>query len=126
MLKNTELYGGGRVGHRPPLPWQGVVPAPPSGQDPASLDAAAACQFNQSIISRVASFAVQQVRGKKSRWGVQGREAPPLACCCALCSRARRLCARMHGRIALLSQGVAVMQVCGSMWQPASVVPLMM
>ena len=67
-MKNTELYGGGRVGRRPPLPWQGVVPAPPSGQDPASL--LGCCCLSIQSINHPSRGKCGAVRGKKK----------PLAC----------------------------------------------
>ena len=80
--------------------------------------------FNHSSIARV------QVCGwwrqGKSRWRASRCKAAPLARCCARCVRSRCSRARVPARIAMLSQCVAVVQVCSGVWQPANVVPLML
>ena len=46
-------------------------------------------------------------------------EWPPSARCCSRCACVRCLCSRMRGQIVMVSQGVAVTQVCSGVWQCA-------
>ena len=77
-------------------------------------------QFNHSSIARVQVCGWRE-RGKKSRWRALRCKAPPLACCRVRCGRFRCARARVPGRVAMLSQCIAVVQVCSGVWQPANV-----
>ena len=116
--------------HRVVRGWAGRSPAAPAlagGGAGAALGAGSSqlrrccCLSVQSINHQSRGGFCRAVRGKKSRWRVQGREAPPLARWCARCGRCRCSRARVSGRIAMLTQRVAVVQVRSGMWQPVDV-----
>ena len=126
----------GYVGRPPPsATWavrgRGGVPAGPgypfiTGWAPAVLKNTGvkrACKRGK-FAGRAASLRGGQ-QGKSRRRALRC-EVSPLARCCARCVRSRCSRARVPARIAMLSQCVAVVQVCSGVWQLASVVPLML
>ena len=69
--------------------------------------------------SHACMFAAGVRRRQKSRWRALCCRTPPLTCCsvrysCSRCSRAHE-----RDRVALLSQGIAVVLAHGSLWRPA-------
>ena len=68
-------------------------------------------QINHSSFARVCKFA-RVVQERESRWRVPRCAWPSSMCCCACRGRARRVRSRVQGRVAVLSQGVAAVQVC--------------
>ena len=87
---------------------------------------------NSTSVTRLGTYAAfvlslaGAARGLESSWHATRCEAPPLARCCACCACSRCLCARVPARIAMLSQRVAVVQVCSVACLPAIVLPLML
>ena len=105
-----------------------LMPGAPPPSEPRTSPEAWDCLLSvHSIIhqSHACKFAAA-LAARKSRWRASRCKAAPLARCCARCVRSRCSRARVPARIAMLSQCVADVQVCSSVWQPANVVPLMM
>ena len=104
-----------------------LMPGAPPPSEPRTSPEAWDCLLSvHSIIhqSHACKFAAGLAE-RKSRWRASRCKATPLARCCARCVRSRCSRARVPARIAMLSQCVAVVQVCSGLWQPANVVPLM-
>ena len=100
------------------------MPGAPPPSEPRAFPEAWDCLFSvhQSFINRTRASLRLASRQGKSRWRALRCKAASLARCCARCVRSRCSRARVPARIAMLSQCVAVVQVCSGVWQPASVV----